>query len=162
VPEKSLTIEQILTILSEGPTRIAEATAGLTPSQLRTASYPHDWSANDVLAHLRTCGDIWGNGIVAIVTGGTPTLRDNPRIWGNRFDYLEQQFLPSFDAFTKQRSDLLAVLKSLTPEGWSLSATVMEAGAPIEITVLAYADQLARQEQMHVKMITHIANIIRE
>ena len=79
MPGISLTTEQILTMLAETPPRIAALTAGLAPVQLRTK--PSDeWSANDVLAHLRACADMWGNCIVAILTQDTPTLRAvNPR-----------------------------------------------------------------------------------
>lgn len=58
--EKPFTIEQALTILAQTPQRIAALTADLTPAQLRTPPAPGEWSANDVLAHLRSCADIWG------------------------------------------------------------------------------------------------------
>lgn len=37
MPDSSLTIEQVLTLLAETPQRIAALTAGLTPAQLHTA-----------------------------------------------------------------------------------------------------------------------------
>ena len=61
MPERSLTIEQVLIMLAETPPRIAALTAGLAPAQLRTAPNQGEWSANDVLAHLRSCADVWGN-----------------------------------------------------------------------------------------------------
>ena len=78
----SLTTGQILTMLAETPPRIAALAAGLAPVQLRTKPNPDEWSANDVLAHLRACADMWGNCIVAILTQDMPTLRAvNPRTW---------------------------------------------------------------------------------
>jgi hypothetical protein len=53
VPNKSLTIEQVLTLLAETPQRIAALTSDLEPAQLHTSPNPDEWSANDVLAHLR-------------------------------------------------------------------------------------------------------------
>jgi len=80
VPSGSLTIEQVLTLLAETPPRIAALTAGLAPAQLHTAPNHDGWSANDVLAHLRACADVWGNCIVAMIVEDTPTLRAvNPR-----------------------------------------------------------------------------------
>jgi hypothetical protein len=37
--------------------RLVALTANLTPAQLRTPPQPDEWSANDVLAHLRACAE---------------------------------------------------------------------------------------------------------
>jgi len=80
VPSRSLTIEQILTLLPETPARIAALTAGLAPARLHTTPNHDGWSANDVLAHLRACADVWGNCILAMIAEDTPTPRAvNPR-----------------------------------------------------------------------------------
>ena len=101
MPDKSPTTEQVLTLLAETPPQIAALTAGLTSAQLHTAPKPDEWSANDVLAHLRACADMWGNCIAAIITQDKPTLRAvNPRTWIRETDYLEQEFRPSLHAFT--------------------------------------------------------------
>ena len=108
MPNKSLTIEQILTKLAETPPRIAVLTAGLVPAPLHTAPSRNGWSANDVLAHLRACADVWGDCIEVILAQDTPTIRAvNPRTWIRKTDYLEQEFQPSLHAFATQRTDLL-------------------------------------------------------
>jgi hypothetical protein len=112
-----------------------------------------------VLAHLRACADVWGNCIAAIITQDGPTLRAvNPRTWISRTDYLKQEFQPSLHAFAKQRTDLLAVLAPLAPEGWSRTATVTGAGRVLERTVLFYGRWLAGHERPHIKQIARIAN----
>src|SRR5439155_1220433 len=122
--------------LAQTPPRIAALTAGLTPGQLHTAPNQGEWSANDVLAHLRSCADVWGNCIVAILAEDRPTLRAvDPRTWIKKTDYLELDFRPSLRSFTTQRADLLAVLEALPPEGWSRAATVTGAGRVLERTV---------------------------
>jgi len=155
-----LTTEQVLTVLSETPRRIATLTAGLEPAQLHTT--PNDgWSANDVLAHLRACADVWGSCIVAIIAQDTPTLRAvNPRTWIRKTDYLEQEFQPSLHAFTAQRTGLLAVLEPLADEGWSRTVTVTGAGKILERTVLYYARWLAGHERQHVKQLERMLNMI--
>ena len=50
----------MLTMLAEMPSRIAVLTEGLTPAQLLAPPEPGEWSARDVLAHLRACADMWG------------------------------------------------------------------------------------------------------
>jgi hypothetical protein len=163
VPRRSLTIEQILAALAETPPRIAELTVGLATAQLHAAPSPGEWSANDVLAHLRACADVWGDCIVTIINQDTPTLRAvNPTTWIKGTNYLEQGFQPSLQAFTAQRTALLAVLEPLRPKVWSRSATVTGAGKVLERTVQSYAQWMAGHERPHLKQIKRIASTMRK
>jgi hypothetical protein len=149
-------------MLAAAPPRIAALTAGLAPAQLQAEPAPGEWPANEVLAHLRACADMWGNCIVEIIAHDHPTLRAiNPRTWINKTDYREQPFQHSLDVFTAQRADLLAVLEPLAPEGWSRAATVTVAGKPLERTVRFYAEWLAVHERPHIKQIERVVNTMR-
>jgi DinB superfamily len=162
VPRGSFSIEEVLSLLSETPTRIAALTDGLAPAQLRIAPSADEWSANDVLAHLRSCADVWGDYTRRILTEDKPTVRAiNPRAWIERTDYPDLEFAPSLRAFTIQRADLLAVLEPLPPEGWARTATVACAGTPLQKTVLDYAERMARHERPHVKQIERIVETMR-
>jgi len=148
MPSRSLTTEPVLTLLAETSPRIAALTAGLAAAQLHTTPNHDGWSANDVLAHMRACADVWGNCIVAMIAEDKPTLRAvNPLTWIKKTDYLELDFRPSLRSFATQRTDLLAVLEPLPPAGWSRTATVTGAGKVLERTVLFYAQWLARHER---------------
>ena len=161
MPRTLLTIEQALTLLAATPARIAALTADLTPVQLRTKPNHDDWSANDVLAHLRACADMWGDCIVVMIAEDRPILRAvNPRTWIKQTNYLALEFRPSLRSFTKQRAGLLAVLEPLPRAGWSRAATVTGAGKVLERTVLLYADWLARHERPHVKQVERIVNTL--
>lgn len=163
MPERSpQTTAQMLVALEEAPGRVAALTGELTAAQLRDAPKPDEWSANEVLAHLRACADMWGNAIMAIVAEDHPTIRAvNPRSWIKRTDYAELEFADSLRAFTTQRADLLDVLKPLAPEDWSRSATVTGAGRPLERTVRTYAERLARHERPHIEQIAQIVETLR-
>lgn len=159
---KLLSIEQILAILGEGPERIAASTAGLSPEQLRTPPAPGEWSANENLAHLRACGDMWGKAIATILAQDHATFRAvNPRTWIQQTDYPDLDFRPSLTAFTAQRAELLALLRPLQVGDWSRSATVSGAGKPLELTVQSYGDRMAAHERAHVKQIARIAEVFR-
>jgi hypothetical protein len=161
VPNRSLTIEQVLTLLAETPPRIAALTADLAPAQLHTPTKHDEWSANEVLAHLRACADVWGNCIVAIIAEDMPTLRAvNPLTWIKKTDYLELEFRPSLRAFAAQRAELLAVMEPLPIDAWSRAATVTGAGKVLERNVLFYARWLAGHERLHVKQVEHIVNTV--
>lgn len=160
--DKPLTSEQILALLTATPERIAALTDGLTPAQLRTSPSPGEWSANDVLAHLRACADTRGGAIVAILVEGKTTLRAiNPLTWIKQTNYLDLDFAPSFRAFAAQRAELLALLRPLSPDGWTRAATVTGAGAPLVRTVQTYAQWVAIHERPHVKQVARIANALR-
>ena len=162
MPNKTLTIEQILDILAGDPPRIAALTAGLAPAQLHTPPGPDAWSANDILAHLRACSDVWGGNILKMLAEENPTLVGvNPRAWIKKTDYLEQEFQPNLHAFSTQRAGLLAVLESLPAEGWSRTAKLTAWGQVYERMVLREADHLARHERSHVKQIERLVKSLR-
>ncbi len=163
MPNRTLTIEQVLTLLTETPRRIAALTAGLSPAKLHTVPSPDEWSANDVLAHLRACADVWGGCIEAIIAQDKPTIRAvNPLTWIKSTDYFEQEFQLSLRAFTRQRADLMKVLQRLPHKGWSRSARVTGAGAVLKRDVLFYARWLAGHERPHLKQIERIVNTMRK
>jgi len=161
VPRQPITIEQVLTMLREAPARIATLTADLTPAQLHIKPGPDEWSANDVLAHLRSCADVWGGCIARIIAEDRPTIRAvDPRTWIKETDYLDLEFRPSLQAFTRQRAEFLAVLEPLSPEVWSRSATMTGSGKPLERTVQSFAQRMARHERPHLKQIAGIVTTL--
>jgi hypothetical protein len=163
VPEKSLASEQVVSLLAENSRRLAALTAEVAPAHLISRPSPEAWSANDVLAHIRSCADVWGDCIAAIIAEDTPTLRAiNPRTWIKRTNYRELQFWPSLRSFTKQRVELLSKLEPLPPKGWSRSATVTGAGSVLVRTVHFYAQWLGRHERTHVKQIERIIGSTRK
>ena len=154
MPDRPLTSERVLTMLAATPPRIAALAAGLAPAQLHAPPGHAAWSANDLLAHLRSCADVWGGCIAAMLAEDTPTLRAvNPTAWIKQTDYREQGFRPSLHVFTTQRAELLAALTPLAPAGWSRAATVTGAGKVLERTVLSYAQRLAGHERPHLKQL---------
>ena len=156
-PDKPYTSEQVLSLLAQTPHRIIELTDGQTPAQLRTSPSPDEWSANDVLAHLRSCSDVWNGCIRRILDEDKPTIRAiNPTAWIKQTNYPELEFTPSLRAYLAQRSDLLQLLEPLPPAAWSRSATVTGAGAPLQRTVLDYAARMARHERAHCRQLAKI------
>jgi hypothetical protein len=162
VPEKMLTVDQVLALLAHAPTAIAEATADLEPARLRRSPAKGEWSANEVLGHLRSCADVCGGCIAVILTQSQPKIRAiNPRTWIKGTNYLELDFHASLDAYAQQRSELMKVLHALTEDEWSLSITVTGAGKTLERTTFFYAHWLATHERAHVKQIERLADEVR-
>lgn len=145
-------------MLRENQDRIAAATAGVDAASLSEAPSEGEWSATQILAHLRACADVWGSCIAAILADDRPTIRAvGPRSYLHGTDYPDLEFMPSFAAFSVQRAELLESLEPLPPDAWSRTAVVTGAGAVLERTLNWYALGLAAHERSHVKQILRIA-----
>jgi hypothetical protein len=157
-----LDVEEIRALLPTTPRRIADITKGYEEAELQTAPAPGEWSANEVLAHLRACADVWGDCIATILGEDEPTIRAiNPRTWIKRTDYRDQEFRRSLRAFTAQRTRLLKLLDPLAPGAWSRSSTVVGAGVPLRRTVRDYAHWMAKHERPHIKQIENTVLAVR-
>lgn len=162
VPKPPISIPRVLALLAENPPRIAALTAGLTSVQLHATPGPDEWSANEVLAHLRSCADVWDGCIRKIIDQDGPSIRAiSPRTWINRTNYRDLEFQPSFRAFAAQRAELLVLLEALVQGDWSRTATVTRSGKVVTETVLSYAERLAAHEQHHLEQFARIANAMR-
>jgi DinB superfamily len=151
---RQMTTEQILRILRDTPDRVSDLAGDLTEAKLHAAPEPGEWSVVEVAAHLRSCADVWGDAIETIVRTDHPTIRAvSPTTWNKNTDYCELAFAPSWQAFRKQRDQLLALLEQLPDEGWMRSATVLGGGSPLELTVHSYANRLARHERTHWRQV---------
>ena len=146
--------EEILSVLEGNARRIAAVSAGLDGAVLQAAPGMGEWSAAEVLAHLRACGDMWGGAIERIVAEDRPSFRAvNPGTWIAKTDYPALEFSALFSGYERQRRELLALLRSLPAEDWERSGTVSVAGKPLERSVRFYGDWLARHERPHVRQI---------
>ena len=154
--------EEVLVLLRENPTRIAQVTAGLTAAALLQPPGPDAWSANELLAHLRSCADVWGGYIRQLIGEDRPKIRAiSPRGYINRTNYRELAFQPSFRAFEAQRAELVSLLEVLEPRDWSRSAYVTRSGKVVTETVLSFAERLADHERHHLDQFARIVAALR-
>lgn len=160
--DPELSAEEILRQLREGPRQIEVLTANLAPADLRTRPTPDEWSINENLAHLRASADVWGKYMGRIMEEDNPTFTSiNPRAHMRKTDYPEQEFAPSFRAFSEQREALMAMLEALPEAGWTRTATVKVYSEPFEFTVRHYGDKLARHEAVHLPQIAGIISSLK-
>jgi hypothetical protein len=149
--------EQLLALLKESSPRISAATKGVPAARLQAVPAGDEWSPNDVLAHMRSCADVWGDSIRRTLDEDDPTIRAiSPRRWIKDTNYPTLQFGPSLRAFSKQRAELLKVLDPLPPKAWTRAANVTGAGKPLRLTVHHFVERIAIHERAHVKQIAHM------
>lgn len=154
MPGTSDEIATYLKILEETPHRIRAACEGHPAETLQTRPNRESWSANEVVAHLRACADVWGKDIRRMLTEDHPTWRHlSPRTWMGKTDYAEQPFSDSFAIFIKEREELLKLLTGLPLADWSRSANVIQRDKEREQTVFLCVRQMAIHEEGHMEQI---------
>ncbi len=155
----TLTIDEILAILQKTPGHLRACSEGRTDAELRTPPSPDEWSANDVLAHLRACHDVLGGSMLRIIREAKPEWKGlNPRAWIKRTDYPEWAFGDAFAAFKEQRRELLEVLEPLTADAWDRTATVIDmVGKRFERDVVYFGTWMASHERTHWKQLAKLS-----
>ena len=147
-------IQPWLTILEATPRRIASAVEGFENARLHFKLDESVWSANDILAHLRACADVWSKSMTSMIEQDHPTLRYvSPRMWIKKTDYLTLEFHPLLLIFTAQRSDLVTWLKALSPEQWARGATFTGTTQGRNHNVFTYMRRMAQHELVHCEEI---------
>ena len=146
-----LTIDEIMAILRATVPRVAALTDGLSDPQLLARPEPSEWSANELLAHLRAAQDVLGANITRIVREDRPTWkRLSPRERQRKGGYNDWAFGAALESFATGRSDLLAVLEPMSSQDWERIAVVAVApNRSLDQTARFFGDWLARHERDH-------------
>lgn len=161
MPHAPLTHEQILALLSAAPDQLAQLTNGLPAARLAASPAADAWSPLQILAHLRACCDVWGGYMQRILDEDAPRYRAmSPRTWVKRTDFAAQDFAASFVAFTRQRVNLVALLRSLDEADWARSATVTGFSRPKTLSVHSYGEMLANHEQVHLRQLERTLGVL--
>lgn len=149
---------EVVELLAATPRRVATLSVGLDEAQLHQRPDAKSWSANDIMAHLRACADVWGTTIQAMLAGDTPTLEYiSPRAWMKKTDYRAVGFRESLTAFGEQRRRLLATLSDLAFDDWSRAAIIKER----RHTVFSQSRRMAYHEVIHCQQLTEVSRINR-
>ena len=97
---------------------------------------------------------------MAMIAQHHPTLRYvSPRPWIKKTNYLEQELHRSLKAFTKQRLELIELLKSLNPKDWSRGAKFTATIKGKEHTVLSYAQRIVQHESEHCIQLKNLLQV---
>jgi hypothetical protein len=139
-------IGHILAALEQTPHTLERIAAECSEAQLASAPGQGGWSAQEVLAHLRACADLWTQSIYAMLAEKDPVLADiNERKYALAARYAEVPFMPALTEFRSQRANLLRVLTALKPEEWERGAVILGRSH----TVFTQARRLAKHEGEH-------------
>jgi DinB superfamily len=143
-------IDKALSLLTETPLRIAAMTTDKDDTLLQAKHDKKSWSANDILAHVRSCADLWTHSIYAMLAENEPVFSDvNERKWAKVTRYDELPFAESLLIFSLQRGNLVRVLSALPFESWERSAMIFER----KHTIFTQTRRMAKHEMEHLEQL---------
>ena len=92
--------------------------------ELSTAPSKKEWSAVQILAHLRAGTEVWSYSIYAMIMLDSPTLAFiHPRDWDKKMKYKKLTYAENLLAYKVNRINLLRILKGLSFADWGRTAT---------------------------------------
>jgi transposase len=128
--------EAIVAALAATADRLRALFADLPDERAVRAPAPGEWSAAEALAHLRACDAIIAPRVWQILV--RPGVRfpgmDEPR-WRALSARSDEPLAAQLAAFLTHRAELVALLRTLTPEEWETAGEHEELG-PVTIRVL--------------------------
>ena len=147
-------IRAVLSLLSETPKQIARIVRGRSDQDLHRKPAVEAWSAQEIVAHLRACAEVWGRSIYRMLAEDHPTIRYvSPRGWIKKTNYLKMNFRDTLQAFSQQRVVLIGTLGKLSASDWTRGATFTATTLGRKATVLSYATRIADHEARHLDQI---------
>jgi CheY-like chemotaxis protein len=143
--------DSLINRIADIPNRILRTTDGWTEAELHARPATGDWSAADVLAHLRAADDILTPRIYMMLVRDNPTLvAYEERIWADVLGYAEADFGTSLQTYTLKRAELVNVLRRLTAEQWQRTGVHEHKGS---LTVEQLVNEMVLHEAEHCRQI---------
>lgn len=137
----------LLKRLSDAPARIAGAVARLSDTDKHLTPSNGEWSAAEILAHLRASDDILGHRLYAILTRDHPVLPAyDERRWAEIACYAQADFELSLKAFMLRRAELVSMLRQVAIKDWQRLGIHEEKGA---VSLFQVVTALMEHEEQH-------------
>jgi hypothetical protein len=148
-------IHVLIDRLEASPALFAGVMSRLEAADSVEALDPGDWSAAQVLAHVRASQDIIEPRILAILARDNPPLSTfDDRAWADVGRYAFVPVTEARDSMRTRRRDLIRALRALGPEEWQRTGQ-HEVRGPI--SVLDIARNLGEHEDEHLEQIARIS-----
>ena len=149
-------IAENIALAEATPERIAKSSAGLDEAILTQIPSENEWSALEILNHLRACEEVWMHSVHAMLAHERPSLKEiHPRKWIKTCNpYTNQSFANLLKMFTLRREALLISLRSLSLEDWAREGLIDRKTH----TIFSHVRRMVRHEDVHCNEIEAILN----
>ena len=151
-----LAMKQLTKDLAAVPKLIAALAAGHDETRLTWRADAKTWSASDVLAHLRSCAEVRGKWLAAILERDHPTVRAvSPRSAFRK--YVDRDFARSLKEFADERAALVKRLRGLDDAGWARGLTFTGASPrSTHMNLTQCATSMLLHERVHLDQIREV------
>ena len=140
-------VSDLLNRLAGIPARIVRAVATRSAIDKDLGSSNGEWSAPQILAHLRASDDILAHRLYAILTRDNPVLPAyDERRWAEIAGYPHADFELSLKVFTLRRDELVTMLRQISVEDWQRLGQHEIKGA---MSMFQVATSLLEHEEEH-------------
>ncbi len=140
-------VNDLLSRLARIPTRIAQATAGLTEAQMRQPSAEGEWSMIEVFEHVRATDDIIAGRVLPVLVRDQPPLPAyDERRWAEVTGYTQEHVEQPLETFGLRRAELVQVLRRVPLADWERAGIHEERGP---MSLLAIVQRLVEHEEEH-------------
>lgn len=120
-----LQVDSHLQMLEETLIHFRACRAALNDEAIIRQPAPGEWSAVEVLAHLRAAAEVFSHSIYMFLLDDALTIPYiHPNQWWQMQGYTDVSFDENFQIFELNRRHLLRKLRSLTPEQWQRFGTI--------------------------------------
>ena len=114
--------KELTNALASFPEQIVGIVAGHGEARVTTRPDANTWSVSDVLAHLRSCAEMQGKWIAAMLDRDNPTLRAvSPRSAFRK--YVDRDVAVSLKEFAEERAAVVKRLRALNGADWRRKLT---------------------------------------
>jgi hypothetical protein len=149
-------VDRLLFRLSDVPLRVARAVEGYNETALRIASGEGEWSAADILAHMRASDAIVAYRAYVLLTRDNPTLlAHDERHWAEVARYVEINFRSSLALYALRRAELVNMLRHANVEDWQRAGLHEERGS---VSLLDVVTSLVEHEEEHCVQLESVHN----
>jgi hypothetical protein len=147
-------IDDLLDRLSMVPERIARAVAGIPEPDKNKPLSKDEWSAAEILAHLRASDDIVAYRLYAILARDLPFLPAyDERRWAEVAGYAHTDFDLSLKTYALRRMELVNMLRMVALDDWKRLGTHEVKG---RVSLLDIATSLVEHEEEHCLQLNSI------
>jgi hypothetical protein len=139
--------DHLIERLQAVPVRIARVLGAQPPSKLDSAPAEGEWSAAEILAHVRASDDILAYRAYMMLARDHPPLPTfDERRWVSIADYGRLDVHDSLRTFSFRRQELVTLLSGLPPEAWARTSEYEGRGP---VTLLEVMVTLVEHEEAH-------------
>jgi len=125
-----MTIDELLRAYEEGPRLLREATAGLSPEQVRQRPVAGRWSTLEVVAHLADFEPIYADRMKRVLAEDQPLMQSgDPDLFAAKLAYHARDLHEELRLIEAVRGQMSRILRQITTSDWDRTGQHSSDGA---------------------------------